>query len=216
MAGGILIATISLAPSLFENKAEASTYSQSAPVQQEYVVQPGDSLFLIAKKFNTTVNDLKQINKLTSNTIYVGQTLKLTEKTTVAPKETQQPVQTTHTYSVKSGDSLFKIAQRFNTTVDSLKKANILTTNTIYVGQKIKIPSTTTGTEQTPVKDETPTKPVQSPDHVETTTYTVVSGDALSLIAKRFNTTNHAIKSANELKSDTIYVGQKLQIPGTK
>ena len=288
MAGGILIATISLAPSLFENKAEASTYSQSAPVQQEYVVQPGDSLSVIAKRygttvdtimeinrltstviyvgqqlkipttkvtetrstqqtipkqqtstpsistytvvpgdslsviakrFNTTVNELKRINNLTSDTIYVWQTLKIAGKTLTTETETipkQEPVIFSDTYNVKSGDTLFIIATRFNTTVDKLKKANNLQKDTIFVGQALKIPSTSTESEQTPSNEKLPTEPSQIPDDIETISYTVVSGDALSLIAKRFNTTNHAIKSANEIKSDTIYVGQKLQIPGTK
>lgn len=146
MAGGILIATISLAPSLFENKAEASTYSQSAPVQQEYVVQPGDSLSVIAKRYGTTVDTIMEINRLTSTVIYVGQQLKIPTTKVTETRSTQQtiPKQQTSTpsistYTVVPGDSLSVIAKRFNTTVNELKRINNLTSDTIYVGQTLKI-----------------------------------------------------------------------------
>ncbi|MBO1510282.1 LysM peptidoglycan-binding domain-containing protein [Metabacillus sp. BG109] len=90
---------------------------------------------------------------------------------------------------------------RFNTTVTSIKEQNNLISDSIYVGQVLNISTTTTSTEiVTPLKDP------------EITTYTVVSGDSLSVIANRFNTTVTLIKETNNLTSDTIYVGQTLKI----
>ncbi|GKU82767.1 C40 family peptidase [Niallia sp. NCCP-28] len=94
-------------------------------------------------------------------------------------------------YKVKSGDSLWKISQTNNLTVDKLKEYNGLTTDTIKVGQNLSL----------------------LPVH---THYTVQSGDSLSKIAKAKNTTVAKLKEINGLKSDLIKVGQSLMIPSTK
>jgi LysM repeat protein len=91
-------------------------------------------------------------------------------------------------YTVKSGDSLWKISTAYGLTVNQLMTYNNLTSTTIYVGQQLKL----------------------SPN----TTYTVKSGDSLWLIASKFNTTVDSIKTLNKLTSNTIYINQVLQIPG--
>lgn len=100
-------------------------------------------------------------------------------------------------YTVKSGDTLWKISQANNVTVSNLITLNHLSTNTIYVNQKLLL-SAETGT--TPATDST---------------YTVKSGDTLWKMATAFNTTVSALKSLNGLTSDTIYVGQTLKVKGT-
>ena len=91
-------------------------------------MKSGDSLWSIANRYNTTVNELKSLNNLTSNTLSIGQILKLPSTTT-----------TTKTYIVKAGDSLWSIANKNNTTVDALKSLNNLTSNTLRIGQVLKI-----------------------------------------------------------------------------
>jgi LysM repeat protein len=103
------------------------------------------------------------------------------------------------------------IASRNATTVTKIKELNQLTSDVIYVGQILKIPTTTTVTEPAPVT----TSPTVPTPVVTTITYTVVSGDSLSVIAKRYNTTVTAIKTENQLTTDVIYVGQKLKITTT-
>lgn len=95
----------------------------------EYVVQPGDSLWLIANKFNTTVDAIKTANNLTSNVINIGQVLQIPTNETSG-----------FTYTVKSGDTLWLIAQRFNTTVNAIKALNNLTGDSLDVGQVLLIP----------------------------------------------------------------------------
>jgi LysM repeat protein len=109
-------------------------------------------------------------------------------KATVAPA----PSTTTSyiTYTVVSGDTLSELADTYNTTVTAIKQLNSLSSDTIYVGQKLKIPTTS--------------QPVY---------YTVVSGDTVSEIADKYNTTVSQIDAWNNLDSSyTIYVGQKLRV----
>ena len=81
-----------------------------------YVVKSGDSLYSIAKKYNTTVDNLKNLNNLTSNVLMIGQKL-------LVPTVNNN---SSSTYVVQNGDSLYKIAQKYNTTVNELKSLNNL------------------------------------------------------------------------------------------
>lgn len=155
-----------------------------------YTVKSGDTLYQIAQSNNTTVDEIKKLNNLTSNTLRVGQILKL-----------PSPLLPVDTYIVKSGDSLYKIANQYNTTVDELKRINNLTTNILSIGQVLKLPAQTS---QDTTPEVTP---------ATTTTYTVKKGDSLYKIANQYNTTVDAIKSANNLTTNTLQIGQTLKIP---
>lgn len=96
-----------------------------------YIVKKGDSLYSISKKYNTTVNKLKEINNLTSNLLSIGQKL-------IIPKMEDNQNQT---YIVQKGDSLYSISKRYNTTVDKLKNINNLTSNLLSIGQILILPS---------------------------------------------------------------------------
>ena len=148
-----------------------------------YTVVKGDTLYSIARKFNTSVDEIKKLNNLSSNTISVGQKLLIPTSETVTP---------TTTYTVVSGDTLYSIARKFNTTVDELKRLNNLSSNTLSIGQKLLIPASETINP--------------------TTTYTVVSGDTLYSIARRFNTTVDELKRLNNLSSNTLSIGQVLKL----
>ncbi len=106
------------------------------------------------------------------------------------------PPANTNTYMVQKGDSLWSIAQKYNTTVDTLKKLNNLTSNDLYVGQILLIPEKTTNTPDN--------KP--STDNI----YIVKVGDSLWSIAQKFNTTVNELKRLNNLTSDILMVGQKI------
>jgi len=99
------------------------------------------------------------------------------------------------TYTVKTGDSLYLIAQRFGVTVAALRAANGLSHDWIYPGERLTIPSS----GGTPAPSGS--------------TYTVRSGDSLFLIANRFGVTVSALRSANGLSYDWIYPGEVLRIP---
>lgn len=152
-----------------------------------YVVKKGDTLYGIAQANNTTVDEIKKFNNLTSNILSTGQLLKI--PSSLLPEAT---------YTVKKGDSLYSIANKYNTTVDELKRINNLTSNTLSIGQVLKLPSDKASDEE---KEE------------NTITYTVQKGDSLYSIAKKYNTTIDAIKNLNNLTTNILSIGQVLLIP---
>lgn len=149
-----------------------------------YTVQRGDSLWSIARRFNVTVNDLKNANNLTNDLLRIGQIL------VIPTGEVSDNI----IYTVQRGDTLYNLANRYNTTVNELIRINNLTNDTLLIGQTLIIPGTTT------------TPPT-------TNSYTVVSGDTLYSIARRFNTTVNDIINANNLTSNVLQIGQQLLIP---
>lgn len=148
-----------------------------------YTVAKGDTLYSIASKLGTTVDELKRLNNLTSNTLQIGQILRIP---TEEISETEEDI-----YVVKSGDTLYSIARNNSTTVDTLKTLNNLTSDTLRVGQLLKLPSPLI------------------PDN----TYTVQKGDTLYSIANRYNIDVDSLKNANRLTSNSLRVGQILKIP---
>lgn len=119
--------------------------------------------------------------------------------------------QASTTYSVKQGDTLSGIAQRFSSTVQAIKQANGLSNDTIYPGQQLAVPqagnaSFSGGSARS---QGVVTASSGSVMHL------VRAGDTLSSIALQYGTTVSALKLANGLSSDTILVGQTLRVPGS-
>ena len=106
-------------------------------------------------------------------------------------------------YTVQKGDSLYSIATKFGTSVDAIKRANNLGTNMLSIGQKLLIPEIT--------EDEPSIPPTSSTGSV----YTVKNGDTLYSIAGRYGITVDSLKTANNLTSNNLKIGQKLTIPSS-
>jgi LysM repeat protein len=196
-------------------KSAKTVASTTASSTSNYVVKSGDYLGKIANKFNTTVKDLKSLNGLNSDMIYVGQTLKVTGKTetTTPPTAKKPPVESTSTsvYTVVSGDTLSKIGLQYKVSVAEIKKLNSLSSDMIYVGQKLKVNAKATSTT-TPPATKPPVTPPAEP--AKTSQYIVKSGDTLGKISQQYKMTVQKLKELNSLKSDMIYVGQKLKVTG--
>lgn len=154
-----------------------------------YIVKNGDSLWSIASKNDTTVDNIKRLNNLTNNTLQIGQILKLNNE------EKEDNLKDKNIYTVKKGDSLWLIANKNGVSVDDIKNANNLTSNTLQIGQILIIPGKKTSTKEI--------------------TYVVKKGDSLWLIANKYDTTVEKIKSANNLINNTLQIGQILTIPSS-
>ena len=201
-----------------EDSEEVDT--PDAPVQAGeafHVVQPGDTLYAIAKKYGISLVDLLTLNKLTSNMIYVGDRLVLPDSVIVEGNnpdedtdEEKAPTTPTSEYTVVVGDTLYKIAAANGLTVGELKSLNALTSDTIFVGQKLLLVKTTTT-----APDKTENESNNNAGQTTTQSYTVKSGDTLWSIANATNMTVAALKAVNSLTSDAIYPGQVLKTVGT-
>lgn len=209
------------------SEAEAPTVpvQPTTPVTtaSEYVVVSGDYLGKIAKQFGMSVAELKSLNGLTSDRIYVGDRLKVSGQTTVVtPPPANNTIapppvaDTSAEYVVKSGDYLGKIAKQYGMSVAELKSLNGLTSDMIYVGDKLKVKGSAPVAPAPVTPAPTPTAPAPTtPAPVTGSEYTVVSGDYLAKIASQFGMSVSELKSLNGLSSDLIYVGQKLKVTGT-
>ena len=158
------------------NIKEASDY---------YIVEEGDTLYSISKKFNTTVEEIKRINNLENNLLQIGQIIYLKDQ----EKSSEEGF-----YTVKKNDTLWSIAQKYNTTPEELKKINSLVNDNLQIGQNLII------------------KQLEEKENTDTI-YTVEKGDSLWKIAKKYNISVPELIEKNNLIDLTLQIGQKLLVP---
>ncbi|CCK84574.1 Cell wall-associated hydrolase [Lactobacillus equicursoris 66c] len=117
-------------------------------------------------------------------------------------------------YKVVKNDSLWAISKKYGVSISSLQKANSLSGNTIYVGQTLKIPSSSKTTSlKSTAKTSTGSKTAAvKATATSSTTYKVAKGDTLWSIAKKYGVSVSALQKANNLSSSTIYIGQSLKL----
>lgn len=101
------------------------------PGEEFYVVEPENTLYSIARKYGMKAEELKQLNGMSSNYLKIGQRLKVKRMPDVVVDETQ--------YAVKEGDTMFSIAQKFNLSVEQLKKLNNLESNMLFERMVLKV-----------------------------------------------------------------------------
>ena len=192
---------------------------------ESYRVRPGDTLSGIASRHQLTLSELTSINRISPSTlIYPGQVLRVAK---VIPSS-QPPVGAPDTYVVATGDSLDSVAEKFGITLGALREYNDLArASIIYVGQVLNLKPPVGQ-----VKAPKPPKPassastlsdeISSLDPMRPTGacsihgfHTVLSGETISRIAAVYGVSTQSVLSANSLSwSSTIYVGQRLSIPG--
>ena len=165
-----------------------------------YTVKKGDGLGAIAERHGMTLQEIRELNGLKDNNIQVGQKLKVTGK--ASEERSEKPEAKSSTYTVKKGDSLGAIAERFGVTVDQLRDWNGIKGNNIQAGQKLTIGG----------KSKSSSKAGRSKS-AKAKTHKVRSGESLGVIAEKYGTTAAAIRRANGIKGDNIRVGQTLKIP---
>lgn len=167
--------------------------------QTKHKVRSGESLSLIAKKYGTTMAKIKSENNLKSTSLKIGQVLVIPSNKSVyvAPKNTASSVNTSSsqartiiTHKVRSGEYLGKIASKYKVTTSSIRSLNKLKSDTLFVGQKLKVSIVA------PVKK-----------------HTVKRGEFLGKIASKYGVSVSSLRKANKLRSDELAIGQVLIIP---
>ena len=163
-----------------------------------YVVRKGDTLTKIAHRFHVSVLQLMQENQLKNkNKLRVGQVLAIPQGGSSAAPPLSGEVEP---YRVAKGDTLSKIAKRFQISLFELQQMNGFDRNaTLSIGQMILVPKSASASFASENDD----------------VYNVQKGDTLGKIAQKFGTTVAKLREQNHLKSDMIYVGQKLYLSGT-
>lgn len=168
-----------------------------------YTVKKGDSLYAIAKLYGTSVDEIKKLNYLTSNSLIVGQVLRIPE---VYTKPDDMVVPNYISYTVKKGDTLYSIAKKYGVSADTIIQDNNLKNSNLSVGQILRIRS-----------GEGEVLECFGEDYNDSIsnykTYIVQKGDSLYTISRRYGVSVDDIKRVNNLKSNTLSIGQELLIP---
>jgi N-acetylmuramoyl-L-alanine amidase len=180
----------------FEENPPEGTLFANRNKTQKYKVQRGDSLSAIAHKYGTSIEAIKRTNKLTSNSLSVGQVITIPGgiSSPIPVPVVSNPVETeTITHTVAKGDYLGKIASTYKVSVAEIKRENSLKSDTLKLGQKLRITVS--------LKD----KPLRK--------HTVKRGEYLGKISSQYGVDVESVRKANNLRSDQLAVGQVLIIP---
>ena len=160
-------------------------------MNQEYVVKAGDTLYGISNQFGVSVTELAELNGIKGDNLQIGQILKIPSKSGSNPNNMFM-------YTVKVGDTLYSIAQKYGTTVSEIKNLNYFKNDNLQVGQVIRIPEMYTPEDQ-----------MIMPNYKN---YIVKNGDTLYSIAKSNNISVDTLIKDNSLTSNTLKLGQNLRI----
>ncbi len=171
-----------------------------------YTVKDGDTLYGISRKYNTTVEEIVNLNYLKNNIITPGMVIRIPE---IYTKEEEMYMPNYINYIVKKSDTLYKIANNYGVSIDLIIKDNGLVDDNLKVGQLLRIRSSEEINELEECFGPSYTPPNNIMNIVN---YTVKKGDNLYSIARKFNTTVDSIKRKNNLNSNILNIGQKLII----
>lgn len=163
-----------------------------------YTVLPNDTLYSISNKFNTTVDSLKKLNNLTNNNLSIGQQLKVP----IVFEDNDELI-----YTVKVGDTLYSISKRYGVSVENIKKNNNLTSNNLYIGQKLIINSIYNSNIS--IGSSCYGDGYVEPKYLN---YTVKRGDNLYNISKKYGVSVESIMKLNNLNNNNLSIGQVLKI----
>ena len=170
-----------------------------------YTVKDGDTLYGIARKYNTTVQEIIDLNYLKNNIINPGMIIRIPE---IYTKEEEMYMPNYINYVVKKGDTLYSIAKEYGISIDLIIKDNGLVDNNLKVGDILRIRTSQEEVEECFGPSYTPPNNIMN-----IVNYTVKKGDNLYSIAKKYDTSVSNILSLNKLDSTNLKIGHVLKIP---
>lgn len=174
-----------------------------------YKVSSGDTLSGIADRFKVSVNELKRLNKLSTNDIRIGQTLRLRSSKIVSNPVAIPTAGSSRVHKVKSGESLLGIALHYDMTMSDLKRINKLSKDSIKIGQVLTIDNVSVQNETVPIDSNLFSQDTKS-------RHKVTNGETLSGIAYRYGMSTSELKKLNDLSSNSIRIGQVLLVRSEK
>lgn len=174
-----------------------------------YTVQPGDTVSTIAEKFGMTAQQLREMNLLATDSLQVGQVLRVPNADGATEDGLPTPTPEPFTYTVEPGDTLFSIALRFEISPNEIVAANTLADpNNVFVGQQLLIPG-----YQPTQASSADADPTASPD--DPAIHIVQPGEALSVIAQKYGITLAELVAVNRIANpNLVSPGTQLVIPG--
>lgn len=182
-------------------------------LEATHKVTKGETLASIARKYNTTLDELKKLNNLENGKIFAGQTIRISEASQTeqiaevdnslksGQEKTQKPNVRKIKHKVRSGESLFSISKLYNVTIDELKVFNQMTSPNLQQGQTLQIPVSESGSVSK-----------KSGSAKMYITHKVGSGETLSSIALKYGCTIKQLKAWNNKSSDKLDIGDKLKV----
>ena len=226
-------------PTTPSTTTNTATPSQPTATTGGYTVKAGDSYWKIANQYGISIAELQRLNGTNNYNLYPGQSLKVPGTSTSATKPTEtkpststtnntakpatpsQPTATTGGYTVKAGDSYWKIANQYGISIAELQRLNGTNNYNLYPGQSLKVPGTSTSaTKPTETKPSTSTtnntaKPATPSQPTATTGgYTVKAGDSYWKIANQYGISIAELQRLNGTNNYNLYPGQSLKVPG--
>lgn len=214
IAGELLKPLASSNLNAFTNKEEPMEFSAKT---EEYTVKSGDSLWIIAKRKQVSINELIQLNGLNKNsTLRVGQKIQLpaNQSSSMQFADTTQAIKVEGAlYTVRSGDSLSVIAMRNHVSVQAIKEANNMTNSNLIAGKKIMIPGVSVAAEPSSSPKVASATQKSSVDLANAETHKVEPGESLSVIASRYKMKIADLQQMNNITDPKkLRVGQVLKV----
>ena len=198
-----------------EVTASKARSSKSASRAETHTVRRGETLGKIAERYGVSVSDLREWNDISGSNIAAGQKLVLSASKTkkqskASESKSSRREKAAATHTVRRGETLGEIADRYNVSVSDLREWNDISGSNIAAGQKLTIKD---GDNKGSTKSKSSKKSSRKKDRTRYTTHKVRSGETLGEIAERNGTTASAIRKANGISGSNIRVGQRLKIP---
>ena len=213
--------------------SESTSQNQNSIEIIEHTVKPKENLNMLAEKYGTSINEIKALNNLTTMNLRIGQVLKISAKngmksdgitatqeiplaknTQSPPAETQSSNQTMIEHAVQPKEFLGKIAEKYGTTVEEIKKVNNLAGNNLRIGQKLKIPAKKNIEENQVISTAEQIPTVQTNKSANKPgTHIVLRNETIFTVAKQYSITAYQLRKLNDLPDNAIAIGQSLKVP---
>lgn len=183
-----------------KSETPKATNQESAKKTALYKIKKGETLLSIAKDNNLSLEEIKAINGFKTSKIIVGQEIKLADITKSPSNEIASKDASSISHKVQSGESLYTIAKKYNTSMDEIKRINNLDATKIKAGQVLKVGEVFANRTTTTKKDKTPI------------THKVKAGDSFFSLAKKYGCSVDEIKEWNKKPTNKLNSGEKLII----